>query len=333
MSVPLRVVALKPFYPADLALLREGLGATAELVVPAAFDPATLSAAVRGADVLLGGAVTEEILDAAKGFRLFQVPWTGVDGLDRALLSRRGAVVCNSHSSAPVVAEFAVALLLAALKTIPLHDRRLREGDWMRPQPGGGDFRPPRTLAGCVVAFLGAGAIARATASLLAGFGVRQVAVASRRRAEPAPWSAVSGPEGLDAALAGCDALVVAAPLTAVTAGMIDARRLALMKPTAVLVNVARAEIVEEGALFEALKSGRLGAAALDPWREQPKAGAKAFPSPRFPFHELPNVVLSPHRAGFDAGRLPHLVDAVANIRALAEGRALANRVDLEAGY
>ncbi|MBI2385631.1 MAG: hypothetical protein HYV14_06420 [Elusimicrobia bacterium] len=332
MSRPLRVVALKPFFPADLAFLREGLGASAELVVPAAFDPATLRGAVRGADVLLGGAVSEDILDAAKGFRLLQVPWTGVDGLDLPLLARRGVVVCNSHSSAPVVAEFAVALLLAALKGLPLHDRRLREGDWMRPGPGG-DFRPPRTLAGGVVACLGAGAIARATASLLSGFGARLVAVASRRRAEPAPWAEVRGPEGLDAALAECDALIVAAPLTKATAGLLDARRLALLKPAAVLVNVARAEIIEEGALFEALKSGRLGAAALDPWREQPKAGAKAFPSPRFPFHELPNAVLSPHRAGFDAGRLPHLADAVANIRALAEGCPPANRVDPEAGY
>lgn len=330
----IRVLPLRAFFPEDLKFLRDRLDPRVELLELKDFTPAALAAAAGDADVLLGGSVAPAVLAAAKKARLLQVPWTGLDTLDLGRLKRSGLKVCNSHSNAGVVAEYAVGLLLSLLKDIPLHDARLRTGDWMRPRTDGkGEFRPPRALLGMAIGFLGYGAIARAAAKLLQGFGVTMRAVAARsRRPAPGPLKTLDGSAGLVRMLAACDVVIIAAPLTPQTRGLLDAAMIERLKPGAVLVNVARAEIVDEAALYEALKSGRLAGAALDAWSGKPSVDRPSPPS-QYPFHELPNVVLSPHRAGFAAGTLPHLADVVENLNRLAAGKALINVVDLGAGY
>jgi len=140
----------------------------------------------------------------------------------------------------------------------------------------------------------------------------------------------------LDAALSTADVLVLAVPSTAATKGLLDQRRLALLPEGAVLVNVARGDVVDEDALYEALLSGRLGAAGLDVWWRYPAdAAAREDTRPsRRPFHELENVVLSPHRAGHGAGteaeRARHLA---AILNAVARGEAVPGRVDVRRGY
>ncbi len=334
MSAGLRVLPLRPFYPQDLAYLRARLDARVELLEPASYADVDLAAAAEGADALLGGAVSGGVLARASKLKLLQVPWTGVDTLDFPLLKKHGVTVCNSHSNADAVAEYALALLLAAVKSIPLHDASLRQGEWLRPRRDGGGFTPPRLLAGGTIGFIGYGAVARATARLLAAFGARMVGVASHARTPaPVPLADLRGPESLHAMLAECDAVIVSAPLTPRTRGMLGAAELACLKPGSSLVLVSRAELVDEAALYDALKSGRLGSVAIDVWRDQPAAGETGFPSKSLPFHELPNAVLSPHRAGFAAGQLPHLGDAAENLNRLVDGRPLINRVDLDAGY
>lgn len=299
-----KVFALHSFHSIDLDYLRRGLGGAAEFVE----DPAE-------ADVLLGGSVGADVLARAKKARLLQVPWTGVETLDFGLLRQSGLKVCNSHSNAPVVAEFTLGLLLSLVKQIPLHDRRLRRGEWLRPRRDGtGEFYPPTVLENATVGFVGWGAIARRLAELLAPLKVRARHVDSR-----------SSPASLEALLAGSDIVVVSVPLTERTRGLVDPRKL---KRGAYVVSVSRADVLDEALLYEALRSGHVAGAALDCWHAPPEG----LPS-KLPFHELENVVLSPHRAGFAAGRLPHLDDAVANIRRLASGRPLRNLVDLEAGY
>ena len=160
------------------------------------------------------------------------------------------------------------------------------------------------------------------------------VGVASRARVPaPVPLAELRGPEALGEMLAECDAVIATAPLTPRTRGMLGAEEFARLKPGAALVLISRAEIVDDDALYEALKSGRLGAAAIDVWRDQPPSGENGPPSKRLPFHELPNVVVSPHRAGFAADQFPHLRDAAENLNRLADGRPLINKVDLDAGY
>ena len=153
MSV--RVLPLRAFYPQDLAFLRSRLDPRVEIIEPASYSCADLAFASKDADVMLGGAVAPEVLANAGRLRLLQVPWTGVDTLDLAALKARGVAVCNSHSNADAVAEFAMGLLLAAVKAIPLHDASLRQGDWRRPRRDGGGFTPSRQIAGATVGFVG----------------------------------------------------------------------------------------------------------------------------------------------------------------------------------
>jgi len=330
------VLATRRLLPEDVAFLEAHLDAAVELVLPPEFSDDALEAAARsGIDVLFGPFVSERLL-AACGARLrfVQVPWTGVDSLDFGLLRRFGTTVCNSHSNAPYVAEHAVALLLAAARAIPAHDRDLRRGTWRRPGAAG-EFLPPATLRGAVVLLLGYGAIGSNAARMLSGFGAELVACRRRAGGEPSPPLArVVDRTGLPSEIARADFVLVALPLSKETKGFVDRGFFELMKASAFLVNVSRGEIVAEEALYDALRAGRIAGAAIDTWYNYPKAGQPtALPSTRFPFHELENLVLSPHRSGFARGLHPHLEDAVENLNRAARGQSPLHVVDSDAGY
>ena len=130
----------------------------------------------------------------------------------------------------------------------------------------------------------------------------------------------------------------MALPLTDQTRGLIGERELALLPPSAVLVNVGRGPVVDEGALYRSLKEGRLLAAGLDVWYNYPadEAAMANTPPSAYPFGELANVVLSPHRGGFaqeEGARRARMDDLAETINALARGEPARNRVDLNEGY
>lgn len=336
-----RALLTRRMLPEDLAYVRARLDPAVEVIEPREFTEEAIVEAAAAADALLGPSVTRRLLET-HGARIafIQVPWTGLDLLDMALLREFRPVLCNSHSNAPYVAEHAVALLLAAARAIPLHDRDLRQGVWRRPGAGSGEaagdgFLPPATLRGATVALLGYGAIGREVAVRLAAFGARLCAVRSRAAGPaPAPLAEVTGLEGWPELAARVDFAVLSLPLTPATKHVVNRDVLARMKRQAILVNVGRGELIEEEALYETLRDRRIAGAALDAWFAYPKAGEeRALPSARFPFHELDNLVLSPHRAGYARGLHPHLDDAIENLNRFARGDELLNRVDLERGY
>ena len=265
------------------------------------------------------------------------IPWSGVPKRTRALMSEFPEVaVHNLHHNAPQVAEMAVALLLAAAKWVLPMDASLRRSDWSPRY----EESPIVMLGGRNALVLGYGAIGHLVARLLRGLGMTVDGV---RRGEAGPGDA-DGPdhvypaEELDALLPRADALMVCLPLTDETAGVIGERELALMPERAILVNVGRGPVVDEGALYRALRDGTLHAAGLDVWYNYPtdEEGRTDTRPSEHPFHELDNVVMSPHRGG-----APHSRETEAmRMRALAEllnaaarGEELPNRVDLERGY
>ena len=333
----LRVLLTKAFFPEDLAYLRRGLSTAVELVVPSDYLPKTLAEAVKAdIDVLFGELVTLAILQNARHLKLVQVPWTGVDRMDFALLREFGVTVCNSHSNARAVAEMAVGLLLAITKKIPLHDSRLRQGEWMRPKPGRPDSHyPPTLLGGKTALCVGYGAVARQVVTLLSGFGMRFIATEARLVSPaPQPLEALYAAKQLHEIIPQADILFITIPLLPSTRGLIDAQAFNLMRSTAYLINTSRGEVIDEAALFDVLKARHIAGAAIDTWYQYPKAGQpNVLPSAQFPFHELENLVLSPHRAGFADGELPHLADAVHNLNRLAAGQSLINHVDIHAGF
>jgi phosphoglycerate dehydrogenase-like enzyme len=227
----------------------------------------------------------------------------------------------------------AVSLMLAASKFIVPSDRALRRQNWW-PRYGP---NPTVVLGGRTALILGYGAIGQRVAQACEGLGMTVRATRRTVRDEMVDVD-IYPPEALHSLLPGANVLIVALPLTAETDGLIGAKELALLPPEAVLVNVGRGPIVEEEALYHALRDGGLHAAGLDVWYNYPKDKASRWHTPpsAYPFHSLDNVVLSPHRAGsggseeIERRRMAHLARL---INAAVAGEEMPNEVDLDVGY
>jgi phosphoglycerate dehydrogenase-like enzyme len=175
---------------------------------------------------------------------------------------------------------------------------------------------------------VGYGRVGREVARRAAPFGARILA-ANRTPHDAEPCVERVYPlADLDRMLPHCDALALCTALGPETTGLIDARRLALMKPDAFLINIARGPVIDEDALYTALRDERLGGAALDVWWHYPSASEPNRRGSRHPFHELPNVIVTPHNSGWTSGMVRRRWDEVAeNIRRFAAGETLINVV------
>ena len=278
------------------------------------------------ADVLVASRITRKMAAEAKNLRLLHVPGAGLDRIPFDALPPK-VTVCNTFHHGRSIAEHVVMVSLMLARRVLLTDRMLRQGTWVSVAVDP-DERMGTTLAGSMVGVVGLGEIGRAVVRALTALGVRAQAV-RRNPVVPKdlPIERVTDMSGLDELLSTSDIVVLTVPLTDETRGMIDARRLGLMRRDAVLVNVARGQLVDENALFDALSVGRLGGAALDVWWGHPKDGAGAKGYTR-PFELLDNVVLTPHNSGHThetfTGRAAEIR---ANVARLAEGKPLTNVV------
>ena len=302
------------------------LTAGPELPVPAAYQ------------ILVAGRPQRHELAASPQLQALIVPWAGIPESTRDLMREFPDVaVHNLHHNALPVAEHALALLLAAAKSLLPMDQALRRHDW-RPRY---EPNPSLLLEGRTALVLGYGAIGRKAADLCRGLGMDVIAI--RRQVEAPGRQQDAGAavqlapiHDLHRLLPRAGALLVCLPYTDDTAGLIGARELALLPAEAVLVNIGRGPIVDEAALYHALRDGRLYAAGLDVWYHYPEdvESRSLTPPSRYPFHELPNVVMSPHRAGGSTQteelRAIHLARL---LNAAARGEPVPNRVDLDAGY
>lgn len=223
------------------------------------------------------------VLSACPQLRLISVWGTGTDHIDLNVCRERGVSVARTAGvNANAVAEHAVALMLAALRRIALLDAEMRTGGWA--------CASIAQLEGKTVGIVGLGPIGRRVATLLRPFGVQLLAT-SHGSDDGRAASVGARHVPLDALLAESDVVSLHFRLDADTRGCIDADRLALMKPGAILVNTARGALVDQPALIDALRTGRIAGAALDVFHEEPLP-------PADPLRSLPNVVLTPHIAG-----------------------------------
>jgi len=285
-------------------------------------------------EILVHGFPTREDLLASPRLHTLIIPWAGVplETLDLVKEFPQIAVHNLPYNSAPT-AEMAVALLLAAAKWVVPYDREFRQHHW-GPLPGSGQGCV--MLAGKTALILGYGRVGQGVAKACRGLGMHVVGV--RRTPAPTDPEDVYGSDALPKLLPHAAALVICLPHTHETSGLLGERELTLLPQHAVLVNVARGEIVAEEALYHALKARRIFSAGIDVWYRYPPrhARGKARPTPpsNFPFHELDNVVMSPHRAGWSAEtedlRITHLA---ALLNAAAGDEPMPNRVDLSRGY
>jgi glyoxylate reductase len=226
----------------------------------------------------------------------------GYDRLGVTELAARGVAVTNTPGVLDAAtADLTWALILAARRRVVEGDRRVRAGEWTG---SWADGFLAEELTGATLGIVGLGRIGSAVARRAAGFELRVLSVRSR-----------SAPAELDELLSASDVVTIHAPLTPTTHGLIDARRLSLLRDGACLVNTARGEIVDEGALVEELVSGRLRA-ALDVFTNEPHVPAELL--------TLPNVVLTPHvGSGTRQTREAMTRIAVDNILAFRRGEPL----------
>jgi len=286
--------------------------------------------------ILVSGRPTADQLDASPVLHTLLIPWAGLSVPTGELIQQYPHLaVHNLHYNAVTTAESAVMLLLMAAKLIVPVEQRFRQHDW-RPRylyPN-----PSVMLHGKTVLILGYGSIGKQVGKICRAMGMRVIAI--RRSLEVAalddPDAEVYPASHLHHLLPEANVLVITLPLTEDTRSLIGAAELELLPENAILVNVGRGPIVEQAALYQALKEGRLHSAGLDVWYRYPadEESRANTPPADFPFHELENVVMSPHRGGgsmeVDLLQMEHLAEM---LNLAAKGQPLPNRVHPKRGY
>ncbi len=267
---------------------------------------------------LLTDSIDAELLAACPRLRVVSSCSVGVDHIDIAAATTRGIAVGNTPGVlTETTADLAFALLMAASRRIVEADRFLREGLWTPERRWELDMFLGRDLHGATLGVIGLGPIGRAVARRAGGFGMRVLGWSRSARS-------VAGVEqtALERLLECADFVSVHVALTPETRGLLDAPALARMKPGAVLINTARGGIVDEAALAAALRDGRLAAAGLDVYENEPIAADS-------PLIDLENVVLTPHIGSASiATRARMAALAVENLLAGLDGRPLVHRVN-----
>jgi phosphoglycerate dehydrogenase-like enzyme len=260
-----------------------------------------------------------DVVPRAPRLRWIQSISAGVEEFARPVLTEHDVVLTSAAGVYdPGLAESVLGFLLAFSARI-LEDARLSPGDWPSERT--------TLLRGTTALIVGAGSIGSETGRLLRSVGVRVRGIARTSRAPDDVFERIGDADDLLAELAGADHVVNVLPRTASTERMFDAAAFAAMKPTAFFVNIGRGATVDESALIDALATGGIAGAALDVFEVEP------LPTDS-PLWTMPNVLVSPHRAG-DHDAWPHDVMALFadNLRRYLEGEPLRNVVDVSLGY
>jgi phosphoglycerate dehydrogenase-like enzyme len=306
-------------------IIAEALDGAADVIYLPDLPDAARADALRNADALLARSTRElrqgEIA-LLRDARLVQFLFAGIDQVPLKDMPAGVPVASNGGAYGEPMAEHALAMALAAAKRLFAEHAALAHGQFNQ-------FAPNRMLAGGVCGILGFGGIGIAMARLARGIGMQVHAINRRGRTdEPIDW--IATPDRLDELLAASNVLVICTPLTPKTIGMIDAAQLARMKDDAILVNLARGEIVDERALYEHLRSHPNFTACIDAWWIEPvRHGEFRMDQP---FMTLPNVIGSPHNsaAAIAATGPIGLRRAIANVKRALAGETPHNLVPPE---
>jgi phosphoglycerate dehydrogenase-like enzyme len=310
--------------PAQLERLRRDFP---DVGFDAPVDEAGADRLLPEADVVFGWAVNQSNFGAARRLRWVAVSAAGVGPLLFPALIESPVVLTNGRGlHAVAMAEHALGVMLAFVRKLHLardaqHERRWVQRElWTEPPEFG-------ELGGTTLGLVGLGSVGGAIAVRARALGMRVVAVRRHPTTEASPADEEWGPERLGELFERSDFVVLAAPLTPVTRGLVGRERLARMRRGAVLVNLGRGALVDEEALVEALRAGRIAGAALDVFRDEPLPASSALWS-------LPQVIVTPHVSGLGPRYWERAVDLFAlNLRRFLAGEPLVNVVDKRAGY
>ncbi len=306
---PSVVVTFEPT-PEMQAAIEATLSELARITYLPRVDDTQRAAVLSGADALLAWGIGDELrseeLAGLGSVGLIQLISAGLNHVPFDRLPAAIQIAGNGGGWADPMAEHVLAMALALAKRLPQNHSKMASGVFDQQTPN-------RRLAGAVVAILGYGGIGQASARLFRAFGAHIYAVTRSGRADDTVERTATLAQ-LDQILAAADVLLISLPLTKATEGLIGKRELSLMKPDAILINVARAQVVDEDALYEHLLRTPSFSAGLDVWWQEPGE----FPSfaTRRPFFQLPNLIGSPHISAITtespAGAARHAAENIA---------------------
>ncbi|OAB55252.1 hypothetical protein AY600_08765 [Phormidium willei BDU 130791] len=310
------MLVVDPLHPSTLETLRQRFDVQLHISPP----PLELAEMLQSCDavVLRSGVVLDgEILRAAPNLKVIARAGVGVDNIDLDAAREIGCVVFNVPSQSAVsVAEFAIGLLLSAVRRITEADRQMRRGMWLKSALVG------RELTGRRLGLVGVGEIGRRVGKLARAFGMQVEGCIARPtvdRREALREEGI-GLRPLPSLLRRCDAISLHLPLTAATQNLISAQEIALMRQGAYLVNVSRGGIVDENALADALEAGHLAGAALD---------VHAFEGKASRLTTIETAVLTPHIGAMTEEAQSRIGESLVDgLDAVVLGHRLANRVD-----
>ena len=284
---------------------------------------ADCEAAVMSADFILTPGNFGALM-AAPNLKILLQPWVGTDWLDAGFLPK-GLIFCNAGGHAAPMAEYVLGTMLEhALELRTMHSDMLA-GNWRRAGRNAAPEARHGDLLGKHVGIVGYGEIAQAVATRAAAFGMSVSAVArSTRDKTPTPLDWIGRQADLPRLLAESDYIIITCDLNHETESMIDAAAFRQMKESAYIINVARGEVIDEDALFEALSKKQIAGAAIDTWYRYPTDIVNAEPDPdrggayqgsKYDFNSLDNVLLTPHMAahtlGADRGRYVSIAESL----------------------
>ena len=279
---------------------------------------------LRAADVVVTSTFPGDWVAHAPRLRFLHVPGAGYEKVELAALPP-GVKVCQTFRHGPSIAEFVVMAMLALSRQVLPSDHDLRANRWRSPF-WDNSVRLAAALEGQTALVLGTGEIGVHVARLCKAFDVRTLGI-NRSGHAVKPFDRTAAVRAMNQLLPQADFLVVAIPLNGETRGLIGRAELARMKRTACLINVARGPIVEERALFQALKRRRIAGAALDAWYQYPTKNPNVAPA-KLPFRELDNVIMTPHISGWTTQTFDRrLDDMIENLRRWRCGEPLRNEV------
>jgi len=280
-----RVLLTNPIHPAWHPVLAE----QCDVVVAPDAAPATLARLVVDADgLMVRSQLAPDLFDHAKGLRAVVRHGVGLDMIPVPAATARGIPVANlPGSNTAAVAEYCIAAMLHLRRGLAGIDAALRRDGWAKARPLADTGAE---LGGGVCGIVGVGAVGMRLAAAATGLGMHVVGLTRRPESLPPHVAPVTK----DALFAQADVVVLCCPLNDETRGLVNAALIATMKPTAILINVARGPVIDTPAVLAALRTGRLGGAALDVHDRQPLTGDE-------PLFDAPRLLLTPHVAGVTA--------------------------------
>ena len=263
-------------------------------------------------------------MPAAPRLRLLQLPGAGTDAIEFDAVPDT-ATVCNVYEHEIGISEYVLATMLQWVIPLGELENTLRQGHWR----GSHLFGPVHgELFGKTLGIVGYGRIGREVARRAQAFGMDVVACSHTSRGGDGIVTSVESMERLDDLLPQSDFVLLALPLSGETRGVIGARQLALMKSTGVIINVARGALIDEEALFAACRDHQIGGAIIDTWYRYPGDESDTCQPSRFPFHQLDNVIMTPHASAWTDRLATRRSRVIArNLDRLARNETLVNVV------